>query len=176
MLRIGTADLHAQVDAHFSCAFDGDAADYAGFLAEMAAVLLPLERALERAGIHMIVPDWEERRRARMLLDDLRVLGVTPPRAATPPPVEGEARQFGIVYVLEGSRLGGTLLLKRAIGHSDPRVRAATHYLSHGVGRGLWSSFLPRLEASPAVARAPDEAVAGARSAFALFTGRAAHG
>jgi heme oxygenase (biliverdin-IX-beta and delta-forming) len=78
--------------------------------------------------------------------------------------------------VLEGSRLGGKLLLRRALGHPDVRVRAATRYLSHGAGRNLWSSFLVHLEASSAVVTAPDEAVAGARAAFALFSGRAAHG
>jgi heme oxygenase len=171
-----SSDLHAEVDARFSGSFEGNAADYAGFLASMAAVLPPLERALEDASIHKAVPDWDERRRASLLLDDLHALGAAPPREADPPSVDGEARQLGIVYVLEGSRLGGKLLLRRALNHPDSRVRAATRYLSHGAGRDLWSSFLVRLEASAAVNGAPNEAVAGARAAFALFGDRAAHG
>lgn len=176
MLSAATADLHAEVDARFAGSFEGDAADYAGFLSVMAAVLLPLERALEGAGICAAVPDWPERRRACLLLDDLQALGAAPPHEIDPPSVAGEARQLGIVYVLEGSRLGGKLLLRRALGHPDRGVRAATRYLSHGTGRDLWSSFLARLEASPAVTSAPEEAVAGARAAFALFSDRAAHG
>ncbi len=175
ILRTATAHLHAEVDARFAGSFDGSLADYTGFLSAMAAVLLPLERALERASVHMTVPDWDERRRAFLLLDDLQGLGATPPRELDPPSVEGEARQLGVVYVLEGSRIGGKLLLRRALGHPDARVRTATRYLSHGAGRDLWSSFLLRLESSPAVSSAPDEAVAGARAAFALFGDRAGH-
>lgn len=176
MLRTATADLHAEVDARFSDAFKGDVSDYSSFLSALVAALAPLERALESAGIHAAVPDWEERRRASLLLDDLHTLGAAPPREIDPPSVDGEARQLGIVYVLEGSRLGGKLLLRRALGHADSRVRAATRYLSHGAGRDLWSSFLVCLEGSSAVTDAPDEAVAGARAAFALFSDRAAHG
>ncbi|MCW5734077.1 MAG: hypothetical protein KIS73_08125 [Enhydrobacter sp.] len=105
---------------------------------------------------------------------DLQALGAALPREIDPPLVGGEARQFGIVYVLEGSRLGGKLLMRRALAHPDFRVRAATRFLSHGAGFDLWSSFLVRLEASPAVTREPDEAVAGARAAFALFSERVA--
>jgi heme oxygenase len=176
MLRGATADLHAKVDARFAGSFDGDAVAYAGFLSAMAAVVLPLERALEAAHVDAAVPDWAKRRRASLLLDDLRALEVVPPREVMPPPVEGEARQLGIVYVLEGSRLGGKLLLRRALAHQDGRVRAATQYLSHGAGQDLWSSFVARLDSSPAVARASDEAVAGARDTFAMFGGGAAHG
>lgn len=175
MLRTATADLHAKVDARFADAFAGNAADYSGFLLAMAAVLPPLERALERAGIDRTVPDWEERRRASLLLDDLQAFGAAPPREVEPPRVDGEARQLGVVYVLEGSRLGGKVLLRRALSHPDLRVRAATRYLSHGAGRDLWASFLARLETSSAVAHASDEAVAGARAAFTLFSDRGAH-
>lgn len=175
MLRAATADLHSAVDARFSGSFEGDAGGYVDFLSSMAAVLLPLERALEGSGIRATVPDWPERRRASLAVADLQVLGAASPREIDPPSVDGEARQLGIVYVLEGSRLGGKLLLRRALGHPDPRVRAATRYLSHGAGRDLWSSFLSRLEGSPAVTDAPDEAVAGARAAFALFGERGAH-
>lgn len=175
MLRSATADLHAEVDGRFAAAFESDLTGYVGFLSAMAAVLPPLERALEEACVEKIVPDWRLRCRASLLLADLKMLGAAPPRETEPPCVDGEARQFGVVYVLEGSRLGGKLLLKRALGHPDPRVRTATRFLAHGGGRDLWSSFLVRLEASAAVSGAPDEAVAGARAAFALFGDRAAH-
>lgn len=174
MLRSATADLHAKVDARFAGIFDGTSVDYAGFLSAMAAVLFPLERALECASIHRILPDWEDRRRASLLLADLQVLGADPPREVDLPFVGGAARQLGIVYVLEGSRLGGKLLMRRALDHADSRVRSATRYLAHGATRDLWSTFLVRLESSRAVMSSPDETVAGARAAFTLFSERAA--
>jgi heme oxygenase len=79
-----------------------------------------------------------------------------------------------MVYVLEGSRLGGKLLLRRARANPDPPVRLATHYLAHGEGLDLWRPFLQRLEASVAVIQAPHEAVAGARAAFMTFASHAA--
>jgi heme oxygenase len=176
MLHSATVDLHAEVDARFAGSFAGNAAGYAGFLSALAAVMLPLERALEHASIHRILTDWDDRRRAALLLDDLQALDAVLPGEIVPPPVDGEARQLGIAYVLEGSRLGGKLLLRRALGHPDSRVRSATRYLSHGAGRDLWSSFLVRLETSSAVREAPAEAVAGAREAFALFGDRTVHG
>jgi heme oxygenase len=176
ILRAATADLHADVDARFSGAFDGSVEGYAHFLSAMASALLPLERALEEAGVEQVLPDWTERRRAALLLDDLAALGGEPVPEIRAPAAAGEARQLGMVYVLEGSRLGGKLLLKRALGSTDRKVRAATRYLSHGTGRNLWSSFLERLESSPDVSRQPAEAIAGARDAFALFGGRPVHG
>jgi heme oxygenase len=176
MLRTATADIHADVDARFSGSFDGSIEGYAQFLSAMASAMVPLERALEAAGIEQVLPDWTQRRRAFLLLDDLAALGGDPVPEILPPAADGEARQLGMVYVLEGSRLGGKLLLKRALGSTDPKVRAATRYLSHGTDRNLWSSFLERLESSPDVSRAPADAIAGAREAFALFGGRTVHG
>jgi len=174
MLRVATADLHAAVDARFSGSFEGGVSAYVGFLTSLAAAVVPLERALEASGIERILPDWPRRRRAGLVLADLESLAASPPAQIQPPVMVGEARQFGAAYVLEGSRLGGKLLLRQALAHPDERVRAATGYLAHGAG-DLWPSFVARLEASPAVSRAPDEAVAGARLAFALFC-EPAHG
>lgn len=81
-----------------------------------------------------------------------------------------------MLYVLEGSRLGGKLLLRRALANPDRQMRSATRYLGHGDGRDLWRFFLERLEASPTVASAPDAAVAGARDAFSLFAAGEPHG
>jgi heme oxygenase len=175
MLRAATADLHAKVDARFAGNFSGSALAYGSFLSVLAAASLPLERALEAAGIERFLPDWPERRRAALLLADLEALEIGAPAEVGAPAVTGEARQFGVAYVLEGSRLGGKLLLRRALVHPDERVRGATRYLSHGADRDFWPSFVKRLEASSAVTDAPDEAVAGARMAFALFC-EPAHG
>ena len=169
LLRAATADLHAEVDARFSGNFSRDTTAYTDFLSALAGALVPLEHALEESGVERILPDWPERRRAALVFADLETLAVEPPLPADAPAVAGEAQQFGVAYVLEGSRLGGKLLLRRALAHPDERVRAATRYLSHGADRDFWPSFVKRLEASSAVTRAPDEAVAGARMAFSLF-------
>ncbi len=82
---------------------------------------------------------------------------------------------FGRLYVLEGSRLGGKLLVKRAAESDDPQVRAATHYLGHGAESDFWRGFLERLESSAAVKGSPQRTLLGAREAFGLFVRDPAH-
>ncbi|WP_422031012.1 biliverdin-producing heme oxygenase [Reyranella sp.] len=176
MLRAATTALHAEVDGRFSGPFDTDSSAYEAFLTALARAVSPLERALEQGGVDRVLPDWPLRRRSDALERDLAILGI---RAPAPIPVEvtrDEARLFGRLYVLEGSRLGGSLLVKRVRASADPRVRTATNYLSHGAGADLWRGFLQRLEHSDAVAAAPERTMLGAREAFRLFMTEQAHG
>lgn len=175
LLRAATADLHSAVDARFSGDFESDRESYVGFLTALARVVPALEAGLEAGGVESLLPDWPERRRAAALRNDLDELGATMPEAKPVAPPHGEAELLGMLYVLEGSRLGGKLLLRRALDNPDPAVRAATRYLSHGADRDLWPRFLECLESSPAVAAHPQDAVRGARIAFGLFSDQPAH-
>lgn len=175
MLRAATAALHAEVDARFSGPFETDKNAYAAFLTALAWTVPSLELALEQGGVERLLPDWPLRRRSEALERDLDILGVPVPVATSVDVTADEARLFGRLYVLEGSRLGGSLLAKRACGHADPQVRAATNYLAHGAGADFWRSFLQRLEASQAVAAAPRRTILGAREAFGLFMEERVH-
>jgi heme oxygenase len=126
-----------------------------------------LEADLDRAAEGVLPPDWPARRRTDAILADLAALGrPLPPASASPqPPAQAEAA--GLLYVLEGSRLGGQLLLRRALASSDARVRDNTRFLRHGEGQRLWPSFAAWLAARP-----PAEAggaVVGALRAFSVF-------
>jgi heme oxygenase len=175
MLRAATATLHAEVDARFSGPFGTDRMAYEAFLTALACAVLPLERALEEGGVGRLLPDWTERRRSEALKQDLEMLGVAVPPALDVSVTTDEARLFGRLYVLEGSRLGGKLLVKSAAESGDPKVRAATHYLGQGSGADLWRGFLQRLEASDAVKSSPQRTLLGAREAFGLFGAVPAH-
>ena len=175
MLRAATAALHAEVDARFSGPFDTDKDAYRAFLAALARAVLPLERALEEGGVSRLLPDWAARRRSDALENDLEILGVPVPLPVSVTVTTDEARLFGRLYVLEGSRLGGKLLARRARENADPEVREATHYLGHGAGADFWREFLQRLEASEAVAGSPQRTMLGAREAFGLFGPEPAH-
>ena len=177
LLRASTARLHAVVDARFAPMLRSGEAGYRSFLLASAAAVFPLEQALLAADVDAVLPDWAQRTRSAALRADLADLGVTDVPVAPPPLLAGEARQFGALYVLEGSRLGAKLLLPELLARGGTRVRAATRYLRHGEGRRLWPSFLAYLESSEAARRCPDDAIAGARAAFALFvTGHAQAG
>lgn len=169
-LKTETAAAHAAVDARFSAVLAEGAAGYARFLSMSAQALLPLEADLEAAGVADLLPDWSRRSRAAALRADLAIFGLSTPATRGEGLREaGEAYLFGVLYVLEGSRLGAKFLARRVAAQADPRVRAAMRYLRHGDGEGLWPSFLRRLEASAAARHAPDRAVAGARAGFHRF-------
>lgn len=173
VLKARTVAAHAAVDAALLPYLAAGDAGYAMFLAVSAAALLPLERGLEAAGIARYVSDWPERSRGAALLADLAALGASPPKAAAAPRVPSEAYAFGVLYTLEGSRLGARAILPGVLASASARVRGAVRFLTHGEVR-LWPDFLERLETSRASRRAPDETVAGALDAFGAFA-RAAH-
>jgi heme oxygenase len=164
-LRAATSDLHAEVDARMSAVMARAENGYREFLIRSAAALVPLERALETAGIETVLTDWPERARAASLRLDLADLGAPIPEQAAPasmPGLEGEAFQFGVLYVLEGSRLGARYIT-RGIDASLP-----SRYIRHGEGQPLWPTFLQHLETSAAREHL-DDALRGACAAFQAF-------
>jgi heme oxygenase len=141
-LRAATAEDHERVDRMFSCLNLGSEADYRLFLTAQAAAHLPIEDALEIAGVAALVADWPERRRGQLLLADLTELGVTPPAAVPSPEFPTEAAILGAAYVLEGSRLGGAFL-KRSLAPDAPR-----RFLCAPQEAGAWRKLLAKLDES----------------------------
>jgi heme oxygenase len=168
LLRSATAADHADVDRRFSALIAQGHSGYSEFLRRSAAAIGPLERALVDGCVEAVLPDWQERSRAAALREDLADLDLAWPAETGQQPLTGEALQFGVLYVLEGSRLGAKVLVRRLLGGPN-RPAHPVRYLRHGEGRPFWQTFLKRLEASVAVRRAPAEAIAGARTAFARF-------
>lgn len=164
-LRAATRQEHAALDAAVGdWRLDG-ASDYGLFLRASASALGPLELALEAAGVEAWLPDWPERTRRAALKADLAALDLEPP-PGEPAWVTGPAFGAGVLYVLEGSRLGSKVLSRRAAANPDlPRA-----YLDHGQGPSLWRSFLEWLEGRAYVAFPTDDIVEGARYGFRRFS------
>lgn len=142
-LRAATALHHERVDAAFSTFDLGQPGGYRAFLHAHAQVLIPLEDALERAGIAEMIIDWPQRRRSQALRADLADLGAT---VGFPTPYDAPLSPgwcWGAAYVIEGSRLGGKVLARR-VAQADPS--APLRYLGHGSATPLWPSFLQMLE------------------------------
>lgn len=171
LLREATATLHARVDNYFGKLLRDRHCGYARFLTRTARSVLPLERALREAGVSRVVPDWPIRSRSAALLADLGMLSEPVPDAFPAyddPLLDDEAYMFGVMYVLEGSRLGARVILGMLETNpvNDPRP---TLYLSHGHGLPLWQTFIAQLESSEEVRRNPQITVAGASAAFRFF-------
>ena len=73
-LRQATAPFHDAVERRFDTYDLSRPDDYARFLHGHAAAILPMEAALEAAGIAAWLPDWPQRARAEALRADLGML------------------------------------------------------------------------------------------------------
>ncbi|UAL10521.1 biliverdin-producing heme oxygenase [Caulobacter segnis] len=165
-LRAATTESHAALDATVAGWRIETPLGYGAFLSASAAALAPLELALERAGVAEWLPDWAHRARRAGLARDLAALGLeAPPFASATVPDRDFAA--GLLYVLEGSRLGARFLARQVRG-ADAGLPLA--YLTHGEGQELWRSFVAWLEAIPKVGFRTDAAEAGARYGFRCFS------
>lgn len=161
-LRKRTGSLHAHVDFRAAGMRLETASGYARFLTSQASVILPLEDALESAGVMRLLADWGDRCRSEALKADLLEIGASC-FPVSPPVFKSDAALLGALYVLEGSRLGARVILSR-IGFCS-----ATRYLRHGEGLRLWPSFLEILESDEGVRQHPDAAEDAARLVFEMF-------
>ncbi len=153
-LRDATMDDHRRVDSIYTGFSLGTPRSYAAFLTAHARVLGALEAA--------VAPD---RPRQPLLADDLAALGVAMPDPLAQPDVRRDGARWGVRYALEGSRLGGAMLA-RQVGEGLPRA-----YLTAAHGKGEWIAFQRALDSAAAEGGEGwlEDAVQGARAAFALF-------
>jgi len=157
-LRADTRHIHEDVDQAFGSADLGRAAPYGEFLRKHGLALPPLERRLARVpGLPAFSP------RLPMLTADLDALGIGLPEPLDPGPAPSLAEALGMLYVLEGSRLGG-VMLSRQVGPGLPRS-----YLSAAHAKGEWRALLDRIEHLAPDAKAYPHLLAGAKRAFALY-------
>ena len=166
-LQRATEQAHKELD-EIVASFDlTERQDYVSFLLATSAALIAMEQLLETTGVERFLPDWPERTRRAAITADLKEFGLEPRplqlRRTRPSPSE----MFGILYVLEGSRLGAQLSLAQDSRSTDPRIRQASHYL-RAHDPQFWRSFVKVLEASQDAAN-QHEITSGAVYAFALF-------
>lgn len=161
-LRAATAAAHARVDALYSSLDLSRPDDYTRFLTSHAAAYLPVEQALARAGADDLVPGWSARRRGAALSTDLAAMGLAVPPAQPAPAFDGEAEILGGLYVLEGSRLGGAVLV-RSVTPGLPTAFLAPEEASS------WRGFVAQLDRRLASPAALNRATQSALAVFAVF-------
>lgn len=166
-LRERTQAAHRRLDELWDVRALRQRAPYIRFLRANAAALVPLEARLVERGVGALLTDWAERTRARAIEADLAGLGAAAP-FETAPALGTAAEQFGALYVLEGSRLGGVMIAREVARSEDGAVLANRRFLGHGEAGKLWRSFVEQLERVVPEAEAA-RACAGAQEAFALF-------
>ena len=167
MLRQATEHLHRELDETVSGYELRRLDHYIAFLQASAGPLMALEELLESADVQQLLSDWSERRRSAAVLDDLNRLDRTVNALSLSRKGLNRSEMLGILYVLEGSRLGARWLYARVCSSNDQHINGARAYLQ-AHDPALWRSFLERLEESASVTDSRDM-IAGARYAFGLF-------
>ncbi|MBF0876491.1 biliverdin-producing heme oxygenase [Gluconobacter cerevisiae] len=160
-LRRVSRQAHETVDEAFSRFDLADRESYGAFLTAHAGALLTAEAYLARHAD--AVPAW--RSRSELLKDDLRHMELEIPSARQDVFPERDGTALGVLYVLEGSRLGGRVLSAR-VAQGLPRA-----YLSAFHQKGEWPEFLAHLERSlnESDAARRQAVTAGAIMTFDLF-------
>ncbi len=151
---MATMESHRRVDALFSHFALDTQGGYRAFLRAQARALAPLERFAGPAAP-----------RLDFLKQDLAALGTPMPHPLALAKTGGDAFRWGMLYALEGSRLGGAMLV-RVVPEHQPRA-----YLSAVHEKGGWVAFQDQLDAAAVDGGDVwvEEAVRGAQAAFDLF-------
>lgn len=167
-LKAATQRVHDALDRHLSRTAFADRAGYAAFVADLLAIHADLVDRLAMAGEQDLAALQDDLHRLRA---DAAGLGAPPP-APLPRPgaidLGTRAERLGCRYVLEGARLGGLVIGRRAAATLgiDPVIEATFFNRSPDqIGR-RWSEFCAELDR---YCRDPITTEAAARSAGQTF-------
>lgn len=172
-LRAATAQRHELLDSGLPIgAPDASLADYAAHLSLLRAWLAPLQAWLAGFADRELEfdPQFDQAARLTLIdadLDEPGMPAAAPPRAdaAAWPPDASPAYRWGVLYVIEGSQLGGAVLYGRL------HERLAPHPLRYLKGNAngpgpRWRAFMQALRAHVRSEAGIADACAGACAAF----------
>lgn len=170
-LKTGTADAHRSLEIAMNLTgANATRARYVQYLQALTSVHEALEPALlSDPELHALLADLPKRTRVEAGRHDLASLGEERGRRrfTAQLPLKTVAEKFGVLYVLEGSTLGGQVLrreLKSALGVHDESLRYVSGY---GERTGAkWKLFLEALERGVTTDEARQQAVSAAQATF----------
>ena len=159
-LKGETADLHARVEGNLRFATRADYARYLSVMADMHDAYDPLFRDMPEP---LVAGRLGKSARARA---DLTALGATASPLVVSVPRLGRAEALGALYVLEGSSLGGRVLLRLLRERHGPGL-PVSYLEGYGAATSsMWRALASALEAYGGDARVADRMVAGASQCF----------
>jgi len=145
--------------------------DYIACLRMYHRLFAQLEPALALYD-HGVWGDFVPQARTPLLLSDLQSLGAPAARDIAPmPPLPGFAQALGVRYVLEGSALGGQVILAALTARLGAEIAGATSFFAGGRdAMAGWRAFKSGLDHYGAAhPDAHEEVVAGAALCFGRF-------
>lgn len=115
-----------------------------------------------------ILPQIENRKKLEKLKADLHQLGIAAeslPVNSNPPPTSNFSEALGVMYVLEGSTLGGQMMTQ----HLSKKFPELAHNYMRGYGSDtgkMWQQFLSALEKADLTKAQEQEMEKAARATF----------
>ncbi len=148
--------------------------DYQSYLAALFGVTIACEDQVFPAISH-VINDLNERYKSRLIIGDLLATGLSEDWIDALPVHRFEfssvAEALGIMYVLEGSTLGGKILYRHiheALGLSPEN--GASYFWGYGAQTGnLWKSFISSLTQYVEEHEERDEVIASAKNTFTII-------
>jgi heme oxygenase len=177
-IRSRTADSHARLEnTPLLSPFAQQRIDlpaYLEILRRFYGYFHPLETRLDAfPALFDWLPDYTERRKARLLLDDLNNLHhpAEPAPCRELPGISTDAQAFGCLYVMEGSTLGGKIIyniLKKQLGID--KLTGASFFYGYGPATGeKWKAFGSGMEAFARETGTGEQIIAAADDTFSKF-------
>lgn len=171
-LKASTRAIHDRVEALLGIdAADFDAAAWGRLLGALYRVVQPIEAQLGAIdGLEEWLPDWRSRKRAHLLATDLAALGIAEPAVEAAPVVSTVPGALGALYVVEGSTLGGQVILARLAPRLGATLARSDRYHRRVDVMLHWRRFVAHLNQFGALRPAEHGlCMQGAQSAFAAF-------
>jgi heme oxygenase len=148
---------HAAIESVFDTrGFFTTREGYGRFLHGTYCFYLAFEQWAEGVGVKDLLEDWNERRKAPLLIKDRSAIGLTIDPAAIEMAVAtimsfsgNRAALLGGLYVTEGATLGATILARRAAKIGLTSRRGGSFLSAYGQSKSLkWQAFLEVLESA----------------------------
>jgi heme oxygenase len=171
-LKSNTALLHRQVEDQTDWMRDGFALyDYKNLLSKLLSFYEGVEKDLNSRKDLPENLEWELRQKTKLLKNDLHALNLTSSEIITNrhlPPMRTLAEVFGVLYVLEGSTMGGQMLAKHFIKKLGIDANSGGSFFS-AYGREtmpMWKKFIYSLDSHVITQLEKDEALNSAKKTF----------
>lgn len=140
--------------------------DYADILKMFYGFFQPLENSVQQRISSNDLPDIKERRKAAVILHDLKQLSQSTTNislCSSLPFIANRAQAFGALYVMEGSTLGGKMIAKMLLKNAVVPKEALNFFTCYKEETGRkWKGFLHALNQQQEV----DEIIQTANDTF----------
>ncbi|MBN6152771.1 biliverdin-producing heme oxygenase [Xanthomonas sp. AmX2] len=173
LLREATHDQHQAVEQlpamRLLAQGRVSAAQYVDVLRRHHRVLAGWERQHAAWLATLADGDWHYLPRTPLLARDLAALRAAPAPAQAAPDAPDPAHRWGMLYVIEGSRLGGRVIARQLRAVLAELAPALSYFELGHADTASWRRFQQRLERALPGASQRQAAVDGARAMFAHF-------